>query len=759
MEDSPSKNLAEDLQSFHISSPVPQTVANKDVAGRNVLKQYLPNNEFADSKFVSYVGDSGSKSYIKRLGDWSMNYGTVQQKPKSPVKKDTELPQFKKYLNINAPEVNTKHELSRDPESDLILTASLNDISGIPTNTFKRHDHQKKKRHQAETSETFSPGAEQDEQDDDNDDDDDDVDPALEARGVFDNILKTQKSNYDFQQGKDGYPADQKERYESDGTSSYLGETPSSLSPNFGAYSEKPAGIKLITPEEMGLVFDNINGVWYKPPAKNQDISSSRTMDNTDSTISNASKLQPGKSQLNSSSAIDRFMRPKNEARYTSLEHKDVLEDRYQMEDDTSLDAPQINPQYLLQRDSAENDRRPPENNTTQNMVANVTTVSQVETSFQESKRELISIITEILPARKVDWSRVRKIDLHARQLGQVIGLSEILPGLTDCELNNNNLRGLLGVPSGVLRLTCRDNQISAPYVSLESLPHLETLDLAHNSIGPNLSILSSSIHLREVNLSHNKIRSISGDLGDSQILKLKLSHNQISGTIDFAQLTKHDNNSWLTLEELDLSYNKITRVQNVQCLRSLRILRIDGNPIRELIEEDTRGRSALRTLTITQTQGALSRIATTQSNADAFRDEIPYTRLRVLRIDGFRRLRKFTALPLCLEELSVKGGHVDMLPDWSILPSALRRLAVVHVQGLTSIPPLLAHRVPSLLELDLSHNDLAFCYNLVQAVPTLALTRLRLTGNPLAARSHRDKQDLAHLLATACPNLRHLEQ
>ncbi|QLL34140.1 hypothetical protein HG536_0F04660 [Torulaspora globosa] len=771
MEESPSKDLAADLQSFHISSPrsgrkpASTDAAAPDMIGRNVMKQYLPNNEFADSKFVSYVGESESKSYIKRLGDWSMNYGTVQQRSKSPVKKDNELPQFKQYLNFSLPQKNSKQELSRDPESELILTASLNDISGIPTNTFKRHDHQMKRQQLTNTESLSQDVGEQEDEEEKGATDLDDVDPALEARGVFDNILKTQKSNYDFQQGRDEPLAGSRNRYESDGTSSYLGETPSSLSPNFEPYPEKPAGIKLITPEEMGLVFDNVNGVWYKPPAKNQDISSSRTIDNADSTMSNISKDQHGIEGIIAASAMMKFGRSKKEARPSLPENTDTVEERYEIEDDTPLDLPQISPEYLLQANAMKNDKKSSGNNATQNMIANVTTVSQVETSFQQSKRELISIITDILPAHKISWSRVRRIDLQDKQLSQVIGLNEILPHLTDCDLSDNDLRGLLGVPTGVLRLSCRNNRISSAYLSLDTLPHLETIDLSHNSIGHNVNILSSSIHLRHVNLSHNKIRSLSGGLGPSRIIKLDLSNNDISGAIDFAQLVRHDRHDegergWLSLEELNLSNNKITRLRNVRCLKSLRVLKIDGNPIKELIETagaiETTVRSNLRTLSITNTQNALTRLGTLIAST-TFRDEIPYRRLRILRTDSFSRFCRIRSMPRTLEELSIQGGKVEALPSWSIFPSSLRKLSLKSLQDLREIPHTLAYQLPSLQELDLSRNQLNSCYKLVRALPTSCLVKLSIKDNPLSS-SEKDKRDLTKVIGMVCPRLTSFE-
>lgn len=751
MEHSPSKDLAEGLQSFHISSPAPQRNSDGE---KNHLKQYLLNNEFPDSKFLSYLGDSESKSYIKRLGDWSMNYGTVQQRSKSPAKGETngatgsiamkenlEPPQFKQYLQNNQAANNSKQESYRDPESELILTASLNDISGIPTNTFKRHDHHERRRY-LRNSDTNSVAASERSLDEE----DEDVDPALEARGVFDNILKVQKSNYDFHQDK---PKDEPTARDSDGTSSYLGETPSSLSPNFGVYPEKPAidGIKLITPEEMGLVFDNVNGVWYKPPTKNQDISSSRTIDNGDSTISEDQRRSES-GRFIATSATTRVAR--NQPPLPIDE--EFSEERDEVEDDTPLDAPQINPQFLLRGNTMRKNMKSV-GNTTQNMIGNITTASQVETSFQQNKRELIAVLTDVIAPRKVDWKQLSRINLQGAKLNQVMGLGEILPRVIDCNLNDNNLRGLQGVPPGTIRLTCRNNQLSTSYFNLDGLPHLETVDLSHNSIGHNLGLLANCTHLREVNLSHNKLKSLGGNLGPSRVLKLNLSHNKISGIIDFAQLIKYSQESeagWTTIEELNLSNNNITSVKNVRCLPNLRVLKLDENPIAELIEPNEITNHNLKTLTITNTQGTLTRIG---------QNQLPYRRLRILRTDCFPQLAQWRSMPRSLEELVLTNGTTEKLLPWQILPNALRRLAITKIQDLKDLPSDLGALIPCLQELDISNNQLESCYKLIEALPTLCLVRLNLKNNPLCStkRGSKQQQQLVEVSRMACPRLKEL--
>lgn len=842
-DDSPSKDLVEDLQSFHISSPVrnrTNKVANAQLPDGNQfnVKQYVPNNDFLDSKFLSYLGESNSKSYIRKLGDWSMNYSTVQQKSKLPADgigniKDNRMvqdsrrdgdstqstdenhepPQFKQYLQSNKPRAQQSQQLFRDPESELVLTASLNDISGIPTNTFKRHNHHNKKfvaqnktgsdnggnmRTNSGSITGLSIGTNYrvyDEEKEEEEEEEEDIDPALEARGVFDNILRNQKSNYEFHQDKQLNKASalppNDEMYESDTTSSYFGETPSSLSPNVEKFSEKPPidGIKLITPEEMGLVFDNVNGVWYKPAPKTQDISSSRTINNTTTgnntdftncTTPTGAMVSTTNSIDNQPSASDNVEKKRSIAtsattkvgsearplRSTMKDNNEYSEKTEDIEDDTPLDAPQINPKFLLQGNKIKKGKKQKSLlqmiDTTQNLIGNITTVSQVETSFPQSKRELISVLTDTIPPRRENWSELLSIDLRNKNLNRIIGLNEILPKVIECDLSYNNLRGLQGVPPNTMKLDCQYNKITTSYCSLEDLPHLEILNLSHNSLSYNLSFFSTSRHLRDIDLSYNNIKSMEGDLGHSRIISLNLSNNKITGIIDFAKLIKYnkvsDQCGWSTLQELNLSGNKISCIKNISCLPNLRVLKLDGNPIEEIIEEEDSliGNNCLKTLTITNTLGALSRICKGENN------QLPYHRLRILRTDAFPQMSQWNAMPRSLEELMIQNGVIDELPKWDILPNSLRTLTLTRIHGLKELPTSLAYQLPTLQELNVSYNQVESCYRLIQAIPTLCLVKLDIRHNPVGITSHEtrdenNKDELIRALRMACPRLAEL--
>lgn len=843
MDDSPSKDLAEGLKSFHISSPGGKN--DMDQLGNNKInfKQYLPNNEFADSKFLSYVGDSNSRTYVKKLGDWSMSYGTVQQKPKSRSPVDTspanykrkkegalddknlaqhndenvEPPQFKQYLqNNNQKQVQLDHT-SRGAESDLILTASLNDISGIPTNTFKRHTKKKLSPHDSDLQNMIGTRAAQEEMlngsnltDDggDEEDDDDDVDPALEARGVFDNILRNQKSNYEFNKNEQIesqlHSEINKERSISEtGSSSYFGETPSSLSPNFEVDQDlepvvkmqkkkKPSsGMGLIKPEDVGLVFSNVDGVWYKPPARNQDISSSRTTDNTfgnnfdsNNSITPAGVADPvvpsvateranafidgarvGPAEIGLTTALENLTKSKHQKKRsitTSITsrlspgdkknpagfviHEEQEGEEEEEYDDTPLDIPQINPRYM------------PVAGTVRNKKNNLDAITDEEVkndSNNVNKKELVKLLTEVIPPLQSDWVHVTRINLSGKKLEKLNGLNELLPSLIELDVSVNDIVDLNGVPIDVMCLNLSHNQITTNYCDkhLSGLVHLESLNLSHNKLDYNLSFLSTLKHLHTVDLSFNSINSIDDNLGISRIRKLNLSHNNIAGIIDFEKVLKYNSNvycnrsiCWLTVEELDLSNNGITEIRNTSMLKNLRVLNLDSNPIASMT--DAEDHKSLRTLSITNTSLKLKKI-----------DIHRYKLLRKLKIDLHDDVMQgwtSSTLPPELEELHVENGSLHQLPEWSVIPPTLHGLTLRNVKGLKELPPNLTGQLPVLKELDLTNNEFASWFRVIERIPTKQLCKLTLVGNPLVRGLGREDVDRLYTsIQLICPKIK----
>ena len=179
-------DLAETLENFHITSPLKQNSSKaadmKNQRKRNSeLKPYKENENPLPQQFGSFLG---------KMDEWSVDYGTVKASKTEPVvdssskksvlmlrqgaldddlvEKDPQA-QWKNYL-LKAKGKN--HSNFQKDTSDLVVTASLSDLSLIPTDTFK-------KRERIDVSSISQ-----------------ETDPAKEAKSVFNNVLKHQRSNY-----------------------------------------------------------------------------------------------------------------------------------------------------------------------------------------------------------------------------------------------------------------------------------------------------------------------------------------------------------------------------------------------------------------------------------------------------------------------------------------------------------------------------------------------------------------------------------
>ena len=129
----------------------------------------------------------------------------------------------------------------------------------------------------------------------------------------------------------------------------------------------------------------------------------------------------------------------------------------------------------------------------------------------------------------------------------------------------------------------------------LEQLPYLISLNASHNQLS---SIISSNppIGLREVNFSYNNLHQI-GDLSAHSLLStLLVEHNEIEEicgidkcyalsnvSISHNKLTKISGLEALPIKQLDLSYNYIRKIENLQSLKCLQYINLGYNSIRSL--------------------------------------------------------------------------------------------------------------------------------------------------------------------------------
>lgn len=972
---SPSKILVDNLRDFHISSPLDsmsstniteEVVISEDnclsVQSKN-LKQYLPNNEFSDSKFITHIdGDSQisgfddnvqndnahdnahdndfesdnsiirNKGYLKKLEDWSLDEGgTVQRKVGSvdnSKKENYEPPQWKQHLFFNGKMIsnqnenhNKKNNVYKDPASDLIVSTSFSDLSGIPTNTFKKHsstkshlmdninsntstDFQKSERYDNNNKILKYELLEKEMEEDITEDFVDD--PAGFANNVFDNMMKKQRSmhqlpsiakeNYNNvgNSEDDGYSTDPAlaahrvfdgvminesvfhgglndkisaprrnisntnnnrrkskvslEEYESE--SSYLGDTPSTLSPIINKFNEKrkfptndkntstinnnnnnnerssninnintnndsnnyqknlksnyaiKSPVPLIKPEAFGLVFNQETGVW-EAPQKNlqQDISSSRTVDNITST--NNSDLIEGEEE-NESIRLQptdrRGLGVKHLANYTDM---DMIHNQTSVTniEDTPIGKPVINPKFLLpksdriliskeeeednfyyrrkgnQRFNRNVDLEMIQNGTT---IGNITGISQVfETSFHQTKRDLVSVITNVIStnneSKNKKWKNIEKIELNDHQLESIFGIGKLLPNLIECDLSFNMLNSVEGLSENIISLNLSHNNISNKFLSLELFQDLEEIDLSFNEISYNLKHFYYNRHLRSINLSNNFIKSLE-NLGYSRIINLNLSNNKITNEVNFSKLIKNDhklsidkdcvNSSWKSIEQLDLSGNKISIIKNLHVLSKLRVLILDNNPIETVncgIDEENNDLNKnsvmmnLRYLSILNVKPLKFDI----NNGKFFNS---FAEMRVLKIDAII-MKKLVEnsnkkLPLSLEKVEVinynKIAITKINELFNFLPNGLKTLNIINFgPELTKLPKNFELILPILQDLNLKGNSIKSLYELVKSLPNLSIRRLSISNNPIVKDcNNKELNELKQNLKLTCPNL-----
>ncbi|SCU84166.1 LANO_0C00628g1_1 [Lachancea nothofagi CBS 11611] len=711
---SPSRQLSESLGKFHISSPK--------------FKPYVENDDFQDSEFNSQVqGIPSGKSYVSKLGNWSVNYGTVQQHDADS--ENVEPPQWKQYMQEQEERQDLRRKAFKGlkPRDDLVVTSSLSDISLIPTNTFKNRG-----------SRPPNVDSERSVVQDRDSAIDTDVDPAREALGVFNNVLRHQRSNFFTEEPQDQSARSVSEEYDSTGStgssSSYDSFDPS-VSPSLRQRdSEQPKlnsngfskpqktsprrPLKLITPEDAGMVFNYKEGVWDQPSAA-VDASTSGAQDES------------------SEAKIVSFKLPRTRPDQSII-------------DDTPLSTPRMDQKFMAYDETDNSQSRSTSGkstttmrtasvmpaDTTHNLVDNVTSISELDTSFRIARGAVVSALVDTIPRKEI-WERISELSLKQKHLDSLVGLNDMTPAVSELDVSHNKINSLQGAPVHLVKLCCAHNRIGS-YCRLDSLEHLEDLDLSHNLLSTNLSLLAGCIHLRNVNLSQNGITSLQG-LSESRarIETLNMSRNRLIGPLDFAELASldaHKPNFLTYVRELDLSGNKITRIKNLHLLKNLSVLRLDGNPLESLDGNSSR---SLRTL------GALG--------CSALRSLGDFPRLRILRASG--ESLQILKLPETLEHFELVGAPSEAIP-WGSLPPALRRLRLNRT-NINELPKHFAAQCPGLQSLLISENDFKGFTRLMERLPG-NLQVLDIRKNPLSQLQQEiDREAMTEAIALALPTLK----
>ncbi|CAI4820710.1 CMF_HP2_G0047900.mRNA.1.CDS.1 [Saccharomyces cerevisiae] len=709
------------------------------------------------------------------------------------------------------------------PESDLIVSDLVKDLSGVlETNTFKRHLDMKNKTTTMQTHEnhdTISISHSKDffnaEKVSSSFSDDSDSGPAAEAHDVFDGILQKQKSNYLV----GSYPSNSnsnnnnnnnnninnnininnkdnartKEDDEENTSNSFEFSSSSSMSSSQTQSGRKSKVLKkpplnTISPGQLGYQFNHTHGAWDPPLNQGLDVSSSHSLDNTSSNQSQFATMVPtGDNHTNGKapSILD-----KKAYELTSTKPGDVgyrqkkiqEEENLANSDDTPLDTPKFNDLFTKNgtRAKVKGQMRTSRSISNSNLleahkklktfpaerVEDITSISEVNTSFNETEKQLISILTSKLsgsPSYDSDWEKILKVDLSRGKLKNMFGMQRLLPNVLVLNLSDNEMNTLEGIPSNVVQLFCSNNKITSAHCSLAGFHDLECLDLSYNLLNTSLKFLSLCHHLQEVNLSYNSIQSLEG-IGSSRMKKLNLSNNEINGIIDFEQLILTNNSvvgGWLTVEVLDLSNNNIIGVRNINCLPRLKVLNLNGNPLVSIVESSKIENGTLRALSIKNTGGALSKLQNYKLD-DQF--TFPYQNLKILKLDGFAQLSKWQKWPGTLQILEINGGLASSLPRFSSLKSTnLYSLTIANVRDFTHLPVDLSKELPFLQELHLPGNNLQNAHKLTKTLPRQSVKFLDLRNNPITTPRHdrastslhyRQLLQLAGLCQQQCPAL-----
>ncbi|KAJ5559048.1 hypothetical protein N7461_003020 [Penicillium sp. DV-2018c] len=393
----------------------------------------------------------------------------------------------------------------------------------------------------------------------------------------------------------------------------------------------------------------------------------------------------------------------------------------------------------------------------------NPSSLRQVHGTFALAVEALIKHITDVEPYEPY-WEHVRRLVLRQKGLITLHKLNEFCPHLEELDVSDNEIGQLSGIPSTLRTLRIPRNCLSnlTPWGHMVNLQYL---DVSGNDI-ETLDGFSGLIHLRELKANDNRIRNIDGILDLNGLLSLKLSNNSITA-VDFegSELTR--------LRDLDLSYNSLTSVRNVEWLPSLATLDISANQIAQF--DSPASLISLRALKLSE------------NRLTAF-DARAFPSINLLYLDD-NHLSTVTGLENChnLEVLSLReqtppreGDHefrvdIDLgvvkdvrkvflssnkLSARTVSPSApLLRLQLLDIAAcaLKGLPGDFAMSFPNVKVLNMNFNS-------IDAVEPLVgmncLTRLMIAGNRLS-RMRRVCQILSRLgrtgKGTAC-SLRKLD-
>jgi hypothetical protein len=192
-----------------------------------------------------------------------------------------------------------------------------------------------------------------------------------------------------------------------------------------------------------------------------------------------------------------------------------------------------------------------------------ITHISQIDSSFSHSMSHLVEVFTTRYPNQML-WDKLTSINISKGTLESLARLNTICPFLKTLDASHNNISILQGIPFSVTRLDVSHNSLTN-LSNFGGLDNIQYLNVAFNDI-ETFNCLSHLSHLRELIADGCPVTNLNGLSRIDGLLKLSVKGGLLEA-LDGAEL------KLALLQSLNLSSNKIKRVDRVEQLVSLRSL------------------------------------------------------------------------------------------------------------------------------------------------------------------------------------------
>lgn len=779
--------LSDEFGSLRISAPTTYNTnaTTLDTQQQRQFKQYQVNDHFANSAFISRLQedsgelessdsallDSGNEQSVLEhnesilehsdapLADDSvLEYGTVQRPAKSgsgeagPGAGAQFLPYMRhpqaqpqqrgpspnmhgltfsyeggdEYGNnnngANAPRALAREPPTREPPSALIIR-DIGELSGQVLNTFKRKNEQRE-RGEGEGGAHSSPGNGESLDDPLSDD------PALAAKEVYRNLLRSQGSLFNMKRPGVSRAGS---TVASSGNGSLghtraVSNTVSTRGPSAAPLNE----LNLITPGSIGYRFKHSKGLWV--PDEDADAETETNTTTTMMMTTQGDSHYPDDSKGEEQNDREQGGAPE---RSGSGSESDSALAQEPGDTTTPLIAPRVDTAGVLNRArSAQSAREPAPRTAAQPASASASVASATP--------PLLSLLVARVPASQPDWARVHSVDLSdaGAAVTSLRGLAQYVPQLVELVARDTGISALDGVPPTVRALDLSGSAVGDALAALPEGNRVEQLCLARCRLRANLSVLAGAPSLRTADLRGNGIVSLGG-LGHAAVCSLDLRDNALTGAVDLRRVAGANDNrlgGWLQLETLDLGGNALAQLTNVAALPALRTLRVGGNKGALLVSASTDNstvsptHSGVRTLDLTGSPGVTLDLG-------------GFPQLETLAVHGDTC---FTGglLPPSLHTLEVRGGTAQgVAAVLALLPSdtRLETLRVYDIPQLQGLQHTQCARLTTLRELCVRDCGVSGAQALLAGLPyPNAIRALDIRGNPLLQRRMRTRRDNA---------------